>query len=103
MKNRRTFLSTAAAGGLAVIGLVSAERAQAQAMVGETEPQAMALGYKADTAKVDQKKYPKHTAEQKCANCQLFQSKSPTAGACSIFPGKMVAAAGWCSAYQKKA
>jgi len=64
---------------------------------------AASLGYKADTAQVDQKKFPKHTAEQKCSNCQLYQSKSPTAGSCAIFPGKLVAGPGWCNAYQKKA
>lgn len=103
MKNRRTFLSTAAAGGMAVIGLIRTEPVHAQAMVAETDPQAASLGYKADTAQVDQKKFPKHTAEQKCSNCQLYQSKSPTAGSCAIFPGKLVAGPGWCNAYQKKA
>jgi len=103
MKNRRTFLSTAAAGGLAVIGLIPAGPVSAQALVSETDPQAASLGYKADTAQVDQKKFPKHTAEQKCVNCQLYQSKSAAAGSCAIFPGKLVAAAAWCNAYQKKA
>ena len=36
--------------------------AQAQAMVSETDPQAAAVGYKADTTKVDNKKFPKHAA-----------------------------------------
>ncbi len=101
MNNRRIFLSTTLC-SLAVIG-VSHGTAHAQAMVAETDPQAGSLGYKADTAQVDQKKYPKHTAEQKCSNCQLYQSKSATAGACAVFPGKLVAAGAWCSAYQKKA
>ncbi|NBW00197.1 MAG: hypothetical protein EBR85_00515 [Betaproteobacteria bacterium] len=47
--------------------------------------------------------YPKHVAEQKCSNCTLYQSKSADSGGCAIFPGKQVAANGWCSAYQKKA
>ncbi|MBU6188915.1 MAG: high-potential iron-sulfur protein [Betaproteobacteria bacterium] len=59
--------------------------------------------FKANTAQVDQKKYPKHTAEQKCVNCQLYQSKSADSGACAVFPGKLIAAAAWCNAYQKKA
>jgi hypothetical protein len=36
-------------------------------------------------------------------NCQLYQTKAADNGGCTIFPGKLVAAAGWCSAYQKKA
>ena len=63
-----------------------------------------ALGYVADTAKADKKKYPKHDVAQKCSNCQLFQGKATdAAGGCGIFPGKQVAAKGWCSAYVKKA
>lgn len=102
MSNRRIFLATTVY-GLAGIGFVVAGDANAQAMVGEAEPQAAALGYKADTANVDQKRFPKHAAAQKCVNCILYQSKTATAGGCSIFAGKLVAADGWCSAYQKKA
>lgn len=102
MKSRREFLTTTVV-SLGAIGVLATRPAQAQAMVVETDPQAISLGYKADTTKVDAKKYPKHTAEQKCSNCQLFQGKSAAAGGCAIFPGKQVAANGWCSAYQKKA
>lgn len=102
MKNRRAFLATTVR-SLGGISILAVGQAQAQSMVAETDPQAAALGYKANTAQVDQKKFPKHTAEQKCANCQLYQSKSANDGGCSIFPGKLVAAAAWCSAYQKKA
>ena len=30
----------------------------------------------ADTAKADAKKYPKHTKDQKCSNCALYQGKA---------------------------
>jgi hypothetical protein len=102
MSNRRVFLARSVC-GLAGIGLVVSGEVSAQPMVGEAEPQAAALGYKADTANVDQKRFPKHTAEQKCVNCLLYQPKTATAGGCSIFAGKLVPAAAWCSAYQKKA
>ena len=74
MKNtRRQFLIMSAAGA-ATLSLNNL--AQAQAMVAETDPQAQALGYKADTTKVDAKKYPKHAASQKCNNCALWQAKA---------------------------
>jgi High potential iron-sulfur protein len=102
MKNsRRQFmiLSTAGAYTLALNGTV-----QAQAMVAETEPQASALGYKADASKVDRAKLPKYAAGQQCDNCALYQGKAgSTAGGCSLFAGKQVAGKGWCSAYAKKA
>ena len=98
---RRVFiLKLAAAGGGAL-----ALGAQAQAAkVDEKDPQAVALGYAADTTKVDAKKYAKHTKDQKCSGCQLYSGKAGEAtGPCSIFPGKHVAANGWCSAWVKKA
>ena len=98
---RRVFLSQVVAGGTAFIAL----GVQAQApMVDEKDPQAAALGYMADTTKVDAKKFPKHTADQKCNNCQLYTGKAADAsGPCSLFAGKHVAGAGWCSAWVKKA
>jgi hypothetical protein len=35
-----------------------------------------------------------------CANCAVYQGRSGApAGACQIFPGKQVKAAGWCSSW----
>jgi hypothetical protein len=100
--NRRTFMLQVAATGAAL----SAAQAQAQpagAKVEETDPQAAALGYKQDTAKVDAKKYPNHAATQSCSNCQLYQGKPKEAsGVCPLFAGKQVMAGGWCSAWVKK-
>lgn len=95
---RRTFLMTVAAGGAAL-----ATAAHGQAKVDEKDPQAVALGYVADSTKVDAKKYPKHAAGQACHNCALYQGK-PTDewGACPLFAGKQVAGKGWCSAWAKK-
>jgi hypothetical protein len=102
MKNsRRQFMILSAAGActLALNGQV-----QAQAMVAETDPQAAALGYKANATTVDKAKYPKYAAGQACGNCALYQGKPDSAaGGCSLFAGKQVAGKGWCSAYAKKA
>jgi len=97
---RRTFLIAASAIGTAALST----RAVAQApMVDPASPQAVALGYYADTKKVDAKKWPKHQATQLCSNCALYQGK-PTdkAAACPLFAGKQVAGPGWCSAWAKK-
>jgi High potential iron-sulfur protein len=99
--NRRVFLMQVAAAG----SVLAATRVQAQAAkVDEKDPQAVALGYVADTTKADTKKFPKHTKDQKCSNCALFQGKAgDAAGGCPLFGTKQVAAAGWCSAWAKKA
>jgi len=97
---RRVFMmQVAGAAGAALL----AQQASAQAMVVETDPQAKAVGYVADAAKVDKTKYPKFAAGQNCSNCALYQAKAGAAsGGCGIFPGKQVAAKGWCSAWAKK-
>ncbi len=99
--HRRIFLVQAAAYTTAI---ATGALAQTGAAVDEADPQAVALGYKTDTTKVDANKFPKHSAEQKCNGCQLYGGKAtdPTAP-CAIFGGKKVAANGWCSAWVKKA
>ena len=99
ISNRRVFMMQVAVGPSAVL----ATQAMAQAKVDPKDPQAVALGYVADTTKVDAKKYPKHAAAQKCSNCALYAGKPTDAWAgCSLFAGKQVAGPGWCSAYVKK-
>jgi len=98
--NRRVFLMQVAACG----SVLTAGAAQAQAAkVDEKDPQAVALGYVADTTKADKKKFPKHANDQKCSNCALYQGKATdAAGGCPLFGTKQVAGAGWCSAWAKK-
>jgi hypothetical protein len=99
--NRRTFLLSAAACTAAATSRARAQTAAAK--VEEADPQAVALGYKHDTTKVDEKKFPKHTKDQKCANCQLFLAKPTEAwGPCAVFGGKQVSASGWCNSWVKK-
>jgi formylmethanofuran:tetrahydromethanopterin formyltransferase len=96
---RRVFLLTVAASTSALSAGV-----RAQSLVNEKDPQAQALGYVADASKVDTKKYPKFVAGQNCTNCSLYQGKATDkAAACALFPGKLVAGPGWCSAWVKKA
>jgi hypothetical protein len=72
--------------------------------VSESDPTAVALGYKNDAAQVDKAKYAKYAAGQQCNNCQFFQGKPTDAWApCPMFGGKQVSGKGWCSAYTKKA
>jgi hypothetical protein len=100
MTSRREFVIQLSVGSAA---LLAGSQVFAQAMVDEKDGQAAALGYKADSSKVDGKKFATHKPEQNCGNCALFQGKAgDKAGACPLFAGKQVAAAGWCSAYAKK-
>jgi anaerobic selenocysteine-containing dehydrogenase len=103
MTSRRIFLkSISQIAAVSVVGLPLASQAAA-AKVDEKDPQAAGLGYKDDTKQVDKKKFPTHDVSQTCGNCQLYQGGSAASGPCLIFSGKAVEAAGWCSAYTKKA
>jgi hypothetical protein len=101
--SRRAFVVTVVAGTSAL----AASRVSAQAAapkLEESDPQAVALGYKADATKVDKAKYPQHAATQACNGCNFYQGKPTDAMApCQLFAGKQVAGKGWCSAFAKKA
>jgi hypothetical protein len=86
---RRVFIMQNA---LAATAVLAASQARAQAMVDPADPQAKALQYTAEST----------MAGKQCSNCALYQGGAD-AGGCGIFPGKKVAAKGWCSAWAKKA
>ena len=103
MTTRRTLLFRLipAAGVALVAGRALAAGPEKAA---ESDPTAVALGYRQDAGKVDKAKFPKYAAGQACGSCQLFQGKAGDAWApCPVLGGKQVAAKGWCSAYVKKA
>ncbi len=100
MTARRQFIQIIPAAGLAALGMRSA---QAQTKVDEKDPAAVALGYVHDASKADKAKFKTYAAGQNCGSCALYQGKTDPWGGCALFPGKQVAAAGWCSAYAKKA
>ncbi|MGH6623208.1 MAG: high-potential iron-sulfur protein [Burkholderiaceae bacterium] len=100
--NRRRFIKLTVS-GLAAAPFANAllsGTAHAQALISEADPQAVALGYKADATKAAARK----DAQATCANCNFYSGKAGAAdGPCAIFPGKHVAAKGWCTAWAKKA
>jgi len=66
----------------------------------EKDPAAVALGYVADAARVDVGKFPDFVKGSNCENCLQLQGKAGDAyRPCSLFPGKLVASAGWCKSW----
>jgi High potential iron-sulfur protein len=88
-----------AAGGAAVLPVISA-RAADLPHLDVKDPAAVKLGYVEQAASVDKKKFPSFEKGSTCENCAQLQG---TAGAayrpCTLFPGKSVAVAGWCSGW----
>jgi hypothetical protein len=103
---RRAILKGALSGLAAIPVVALVTRADAAAPAAKLDPndaQAKALGYVADTSKVDAKTNPTHKPDQKCANCVQYQGKATDAVApCTIFAGRQVDAAGWCKVWAKK-
>lgn len=105
MNTRRNFLFKLAVSASTPLALATALRGQAPpaAKLEETDPVAVALGYKEDTTKVDAAKYPQHKPEQVCSGCALYAGKAgEKSGPCNAVGGKLVSAGGWCSVYAKK-
>ncbi len=103
--NRRNVLKGALAGLAGLPALAVMERAAAQAPVhlDEKDPGANALGYVHDATKVDAAKNPTYKSGQHCANCLQIQGKDGEAWRnCNLFPGKQVAANGWCRVWVQK-
>lgn len=98
MVTRRTFIFRTVAGA-AAISLAGPARAEDLTPLKEDEPQAVEFGYKDDTTRVDDKRFPEHKPDQKCAKCQIYADGPNDTGGCPIFKSKSVRAGGWCSAF----
>lgn len=65
--------------------------------VSEDDPSAAALKYVHDATKADAAQ---RAGDRFCDNCQLYSGKPDDEwGPCAIFPGKVVAGKGWCTAW----
>lgn len=74
-------------------------------MLDPNDPLPKTMGYHPDAKEVDAKKWPKikESPGQLCSNCQFFTDVGKPQSLCSIFPGKMVRAKGWCNTWIKRA
>jgi hypothetical protein len=101
--NRRTFIIQMAVGASA-LGLSGLGLAQEQKpALTETDAYAKSMGFKLNTNDVDKAKYPKHTPEQKCSECQLFSgAPGEPLGPCSFFGKRLVPVDGWCRNFKPK-
>ena len=64
------------------------------------DPAAIALGYVESANDVDARKFPEYAKGSNCENClQLQGTGGNNYRPCSLFPGKLVAVAGWCKGW----
>ena len=106
INNRRQFLKFAIVGAVAAplaARLIAQPAFAADLPPLELDnPTAKALGYVEDHTKVDAKKYPTYKPDQVCLNCKFYGGGAQR-GPCTLFPGKSVAAKGWCASWLVKA
>ncbi len=100
--SRRRFMQSASAAAAFGAAGLAVGRADAEELpkVDENGPMARALNYVHDAKTVDAAK---RASDRFCNNCALYAGGTDEAWAeCSIFPGKVVAGEGWCSAWAPK-
>ena len=87
------------------VGALVVPATRADEPLSESDPEARAVDYTADAATVDAKKFAKYKPGQTCANCSLYGGAAgePSGGCALFYGGKVVAAKGWCSSWEKKA
>lgn len=88
--SRRSVLKGLAA--IPVIAAVGYHTSASAEMVSVDDPTAKALSYTDKSTE----------AGKSCSNCNLYQGGTAASGPCPIFPGKEVAASGWCKSYVAK-
>jgi hypothetical protein len=95
---RRALLQRAALGlSLAPLALAAAPAAAASSLplLSEQDPAAKAVHYVEDASRA---KGASSGAE--CSNCSIYSAAAgATQGTCTLFPGKLVKAAGWCGSW----
>jgi len=100
VKPRRVFVLQVLAGSAA--WMAAQREAQAADKLDPSDPYAKSMGFRLNTAEVDQVKYPRHTVEQHCQFCQLWNGGDADFGHCSFFDGAITPKMGWCRNFKVK-
>ena len=104
--SRRALLKLGALAGIFGLGGKVAFGA-AKPELPESDPTAVALGYKKDPDKVDLAKFPKAKDAKKkneiCKTCMFYKPAGKGLGECTLFPKNLVAEGAWCNSWAKKA
>jgi hypothetical protein len=99
---RRQFAAIAVAVPVTAIFASRAAAAASLPKLDLNDPVAKALMYTHDAARIDKTKVPNFKAGSSCANCVQLKPPKAEWQECTAFPGKLVAAKGWCSAWALK-
>lgn len=106
--SRRTLIQAGVCGAAAIpLAALTIRNARAETLdlpaLTTDDPSAQALAYHEDAANVDTAVHANFVAGSDCGNCQLYTGGDAVSGPCSIIPGKLVKAKGWCRTWVQKA
>ena len=104
LRTRRGVLRALAAvvAGAGAARLASAKDPEPLPHLTDSNPAAASLEYTEDASTVDDRKFPAHQPDQRCANCKYFEIAAIAGGPyapCRLYPGNAVNANGWCAGY----
>ena len=99
--NRRVFMLHTLVGASVIAAARQANASVSTEAVKESDSYPKSMGFRLNTTDEDKVKYPRHTLEQHCSQCQLFKGNAgePT-GQCSFFK-RVVPVDGWCRNFKQ--
>ena len=100
LRARRTFFMKVLAGSAVV--MAETRPAWAAEKLDPNDSYAKSMGFRLNTQDVDQVKYPRHTVEQHCQVCQLWNGGDAEFGQCSFFDHAITPKNGWCKNFKAK-
>jgi hypothetical protein len=99
-KRRRVFILKVVS--TSTLLLAGAREVAAAEKLDPADSYARSMGFRLNTEEVDQAKYPRHTKEQHCQVCQLWNGGEKEVGNCSFFDGAITPKNGWCKNFKAK-
>ena len=66
----------------------------------DTEPSAKAIGYVSNAAKLDAATTPGYRRGQSCATCAFADLGTGRQRGCTVVPGRLIMATGWCKVWK---
>ena len=97
---RRTLLRTLALAASGAAPTLVSAAAEARTPLDEKEQAAKAIGYVADAKAVDVAANPTYKRGQSCTTCSFIEFGTGRQRGCTLVPGRLVNAAGWCKVWK---
>jgi CTP:molybdopterin cytidylyltransferase MocA len=96
----RSLLAAISLGWLLLRTAAAANQDAARTLLLEDEPAAKAIAYVAAAGKVNTTANPTYRRGQSCTTCAFVERSTAKQRGCTLVPGRVVMAAGWCKLWK---